>query len=121
MQSFYSMAVTTTVRQCVERKCGDMYALMLMEIEMVKKFFEAMRRTPPSSAVMPSFGKRASTASGMLFRLQRLWATHQVMRHCTDAALAHVPVAAEQAASVLAHRIATPTISAFPHGMLPMR
>lgn len=77
-QAFSSMAVTHTVQQCVARKAGDMYGLMLREMETVRKQFELLRRLPPASPTQPAFGLRASTASGMLLRLEKMWAAHTV-------------------------------------------
>ena len=73
------MAVTPIVRACVARKAGDMYQTMLREVEAVRKHFEALRRVPPANAAVPAYGMRAATASGMLLRLDKLQAAHQVL------------------------------------------
>lgn len=80
LQVFNSMMVTPVAKQGIARNTGNMYALLLREFDSVRRHFDAIRKTPPVSAVTPALGLRANMASGLLIRLEKVWNFLQVSR-----------------------------------------
>lgn len=76
LEAFELMAKRDFVRRFVEKKTSEFYNLFNAEINMVKKLFDAVRRAPPKSPLMPKY---AGTARYAMNLLRRLDATHKIV------------------------------------------
>ena len=59
IESFQLMAKREFVQRFVEKKTSEFYNLFNSEINIVKKQFDAVRRAPPKSSILPKYAGAA--------------------------------------------------------------
>jgi dynein heavy chain, axonemal len=59
LETFHLMAKREPIKRCVERKTSDFYNTFMNEMNIVKKQFDHLRRTPPKSPVLPRYAGAA--------------------------------------------------------------
>lgn len=70
----HPMVTPRARRRFVEKKTSEFYTAFNAEINVVKKAFDAVRRAPPKSPILPKY---AGTARHAMYLLRRLEATHR--------------------------------------------
>lgn len=59
LEGFNLMAKRPFIKRFVEKKTSEMWQAFNGEINLVKKLFDAVRRTPPKSPILPRFAGAA--------------------------------------------------------------
>lgn len=59
LEGFHAMAKRDFVKRFVEKKTSEFYLLFNSEINTVKKLFDAVRRQPPKSPILPKYAGTA--------------------------------------------------------------
>jgi len=73
LEAFQLIAKRDFIKRFVEKKTSEFYAAFNAEINVVKKLFDAVRRVPPKSPILPKY---AGTARHAMYLLHRLSATY---------------------------------------------
>ncbi|CAD7695691.1 unnamed protein product, partial [Ostreobium quekettii] len=55
LEAFQSMAKRDSIRRCVEKKTSEFYSIFMGEINVVKKQFDVIRRSPPKTPFLPQY------------------------------------------------------------------
>lgn len=59
VQVFELMAKRESIKRSVEKKCAEFYSIFLAEINIVKKQFDIIRRSPPNHPILPKYAGSA--------------------------------------------------------------
>lgn len=59
LEGFQLMAKRAAVKRAVERHVSEFYRRFMAEINSIKKHFDVLRRTPPSSPILPHYAGAA--------------------------------------------------------------
>eukprot|EP00798_Chlamydomonas_sp_ICE-L_P021926 gene21926-28972_t len=76
LEAFEIMAKRDFIKRFVEKKTSEFYNHFNSEVNIVKKQFDTLRRSPPKSPILPKYAGAARYALNLLRRLQ---ATHTIV------------------------------------------
>ncbi|KAK3256380.1 hypothetical protein CYMTET_34484, partial [Cymbomonas tetramitiformis] len=106
LEQFITMAKRESIKRCVEKKTAECYATFLLELNVVKKHFDQMRRHPPIHASLPRYSGAAMWAQQLSKRLEK------PMTELNEAAH-YLPQTAEAAELQTAYTLAQQSIEQF--------
>jgi dynein heavy chain len=73
LESFYSLAKRDAVKNCVEKKTGEVFTIFMGECKTLQDRFDRFRKEPPLSAQESSSAGSALWARGMREMIKREW------------------------------------------------
>eukprot|EP00232_Nephroselmis_pyriformis_P029065 CAMPEP_0182867354 /NCGR_PEP_ID=MMETSP0034_2-20130328/8675_1 /TAXON_ID=156128 /ORGANISM="Nephroselmis pyriformis, Strain CCMP717" /LENGTH=4528 /DNA_ID=CAMNT_0024999703 /DNA_START=83 /DNA_END=13669 /DNA_ORIENTATION=- len=71
LDAFHSMAMRESIKRTVEKKTAECYLEYQKELNIVRKHFDTMRRSPPIDPMFPRYAGAAMWATGLARRIDK--------------------------------------------------